>query len=249
LAWLGAVDSFVNEGWLGIVFVGLVECLVLGWAYDTAALRRHANSKSDWAIGRWWEWSIKVVIPVVLGGLVVWSFIGEVRGPSLLLGPSDLKDAGAMAGRLEHGEDPLSRSLGEQLSPETQAMLGNMTEGEKATPEQQRALLDDLNAILKGPALYEEGLFVGVAISRETKQLLGREDADILRVNRLLLQEAYPELIAPTKNVGGFLIDAQGDLVGKNVLGLGLSVVVLLVAIVFALWRPDKQARIVEYDT
>lgn len=76
LSWLDTVDSFVNGTW-GIVLVGLVECLVIGWLYDVHLLRRHANARSDWKIGLWWEKMIKFVIPGVLGTLFVWSLYDD----------------------------------------------------------------------------------------------------------------------------------------------------------------------------
>ncbi|MBN2211634.1 MAG: sodium-dependent transporter [Sedimentisphaerales bacterium] len=78
LTWLGTVDGFVNNGILGIMFVALVECLVLGWVYDIRKLREHANSRSDWKLGAWWDWSIKVVAPLVLGALLVWNIVDEI---------------------------------------------------------------------------------------------------------------------------------------------------------------------------
>jgi NSS family neurotransmitter:Na+ symporter len=86
LSWLGTVDSFVNGTW-GIVLVGLVECLVVGWLYDINTLRRHANVRSDWKIGRWWEWLIKFVIPAVLGTLFIWSLYDDfASGKGFILG-------------------------------------------------------------------------------------------------------------------------------------------------------------------
>jgi len=76
LNWLYTIDDFVNGSW-GILLVGLIECLVVGWLYDVHILRRHANTRSDWQIGVWWEWLIKYVIPVVLGTLFVWSLIDD----------------------------------------------------------------------------------------------------------------------------------------------------------------------------
>jgi NSS family neurotransmitter:Na+ symporter len=70
------VDSFVNGTW-GIVLVGLVECVVVGWLYDVHILRRHANARSDWKIGAWWEGLIKFVIPLILGTLFVWSLYDD----------------------------------------------------------------------------------------------------------------------------------------------------------------------------
>ncbi|AQT69327.1 Na+-dependent transporters of the SNF family protein [Anaerohalosphaera lusitana] len=72
LNWLGAVDGFVNGTW-GIAFLGLLEALVLGWLYKIENLRTHANERSDWYLGRWWNHSIRIVIPLILGTLFFWS--------------------------------------------------------------------------------------------------------------------------------------------------------------------------------
>lgn len=77
LNWLGTVDGFINGTW-GIAFMGLVECVVLGWLYRTDVLRQHANERSDWKLGKWWTFFIRVAIPIVLGALVVWSMFDDL---------------------------------------------------------------------------------------------------------------------------------------------------------------------------
>jgi len=76
LSWLGAIDNFVNGTW-GIVLVGLVESIAIGWFYKLHVLRRHANARSDWQIGLWWEWLIKYIIPLILGSLFIWSLCDD----------------------------------------------------------------------------------------------------------------------------------------------------------------------------
>lgn len=77
LSWLGTIDGFVNGTW-GILLAGLVECLAVGWLFDVKILRRHANANSDWRIGRWWEWLIRFVIPVILTALFIWSLYDDI---------------------------------------------------------------------------------------------------------------------------------------------------------------------------
>lgn len=81
--WLETVDGFVNGNW-GITFLGLVECIVLGWLWRIGILRRHANSRSDWKLGRWWDYLIRMVIPVVLGTLFFWQLIDDITGEGFL---------------------------------------------------------------------------------------------------------------------------------------------------------------------
>jgi hypothetical protein len=58
-------------------------------------------------------------------------------------------------------------------------------------------LLAGLNAAVNGPSIYDAARFDGVPLSPETRALLGRNPtgADLARLNRLLLEDAYPEAI------------------------------------------------------
>jgi neurotransmitter:Na+ symporter, NSS family len=64
LYWLEMVDYFVSN--FGLVLVGLIECLILAWAFQVSVFRKHANKTSDILIGRWWDVLIKYVVPTIL---------------------------------------------------------------------------------------------------------------------------------------------------------------------------------------
>ncbi len=81
LSWLGTFDDFINGTW-GITLTALLECLVLGWLFRLRRLRDHANERSDWKIGWWWDWSIRLVIPVVLAALFAWSLFDSLSDPA-----------------------------------------------------------------------------------------------------------------------------------------------------------------------
>jgi len=76
LNWLGIIDGFVNGAW-GIAFMGLLQCMVLGWLWRIKTLRRHANSRSDWKMGKWWDYLIRILIPVVLCTLFFWQIFDD----------------------------------------------------------------------------------------------------------------------------------------------------------------------------
>ena len=76
LNWLGTVDEFINGTW-GIAFMGLLECAVLGWLFRISLLRKHANERSDWNLGPWWDLMIRIVIPVSLATFVTWNLVGD----------------------------------------------------------------------------------------------------------------------------------------------------------------------------
>ncbi len=75
MAWLGAMDDFINSSWGGIALLGLIECVTLGWTYRIGRLREHANELSDWKIGRWWDFIIRYFAPIILTALFVWSLL------------------------------------------------------------------------------------------------------------------------------------------------------------------------------
>ncbi|MHC4294506.1 MAG: SLC5/6 family protein, partial [Planctomycetota bacterium] len=75
LAWLGGIDDFINSSWGGIALLGLLECVVVGWAYRVARLRQHANERSDWQLGAWWDLLIRYLAPIILSTLFVWSLL------------------------------------------------------------------------------------------------------------------------------------------------------------------------------
>ena len=77
LNWLEVVDGFINGTW-GIAFLGLLECGVLGWLWRINILRKHANNRSDWRLGWWWDYLIRIVIPILLGTLFFWQLFDDL---------------------------------------------------------------------------------------------------------------------------------------------------------------------------
>ena len=77
--WLTTLDHYVNS-YFGVLAIGLIECVALGWIFDIKKLRAHANEHSDWQIGKWWEWNIKLVIPVILAVIIGWTLYNDVTG-------------------------------------------------------------------------------------------------------------------------------------------------------------------------
>jgi len=81
LHWLDIVDHFIAN--FGLVMIGLVECLILGWMYKISKLRKHANETSEIKIGIWWDYLIKYVIPFVLFLLLSIAIIDNITNPYL----------------------------------------------------------------------------------------------------------------------------------------------------------------------
>lgn len=120
--------------------------------------------------------------------------------PSLLT-QDDVKDwtglITVLKGQAREETPSPGRQIASKLDPDIQRALVNATVdglvAEKAT------LLKQLNKVIEKPGLYEEAAFSGIELSEEAKSLLPEANLDRskqIRLNRLLLQAAYPEFIA-----------------------------------------------------
>jgi ABC-type phosphate/phosphonate transport system substrate-binding protein len=93
--------------------------------------------------------------------------------------------------KLRGQEDAVSQFLWGQLSPKTpqQALTGS----DPKSPNLLDAVAEDLNHILTN-ALYDPQRFAGMTFSAETLALKAQnpQGEDLIRCNRLLLQDAYP---------------------------------------------------------
>jgi len=79
LYWLDIVDHFMNN--FGLALVGLAECLIIGYGFGTERFRRYINSISEIKIGRWWDFLIKVVTPLILAVSTILVITEEIRRP------------------------------------------------------------------------------------------------------------------------------------------------------------------------
>jgi len=62
----------------GLLTVGLVECLLIGWMLPIGDLRRELNRNSRFHLPAAFDWLIKVVIPLALATVLATSIYGEV---------------------------------------------------------------------------------------------------------------------------------------------------------------------------
>ncbi|MCC4771329.1 sodium-dependent transporter [Methanosarcina sp. DH2] len=62
--WLDIIDHFINT--YGLIIVGILETVAIGWIYGADKIREWANAYSDIRAGIWWDICIKIIIPAVL---------------------------------------------------------------------------------------------------------------------------------------------------------------------------------------
>lgn len=63
----------------GLLIAGLLECIMLGWLFDTERLRTFINKTAWFTLGKWYLWLIRVVIPAILLVILVASISDEIR--------------------------------------------------------------------------------------------------------------------------------------------------------------------------
>lgn len=61
---LDIADFFLNN--FGLVSVGILETVALGWVMKIGNFREMANKNSYFKVGKWWEVCIKIILPVLL---------------------------------------------------------------------------------------------------------------------------------------------------------------------------------------
>lgn len=89
LFWLDIVDHFLNH--YGLIVVGIIEALVVGWLYRTDLLKAHIvanlglsgthHKVFNYVVLQLWMYCIRFITPVALGIAIVHSLIEEFRTP------------------------------------------------------------------------------------------------------------------------------------------------------------------------
>ncbi|WP_424098306.1 sodium-dependent transporter [Moorena producens] len=76
---LDIVDHFVTN--YNLMLVAIFQSILVGWLYGAEKLRRYMNQVSDWTVGKWWNFSIKYLIPMALVALLATQFSKDIRTP------------------------------------------------------------------------------------------------------------------------------------------------------------------------
>lgn len=119
----------------------------------------------------------------------------EIGGPFFHLG--DLKDPASFVSKLCEGQDEFYRFLFEMLSKKTKESLKKY-DGKYPSESLQKALLDDLNRLLRDDYLYDEELLSQVPSEKEVIDMVKQKshvDEELAFTNRKILESAFREEI------------------------------------------------------
>lgn len=79
LYYLDIADHFLVN--YGMVSVGLLEAVAIGWLLKSDSLKHFINEVSEWKWGAYWDLTLKFLIPGFLGYLLLYNLIDEFREP------------------------------------------------------------------------------------------------------------------------------------------------------------------------
>jgi NSS family neurotransmitter:Na+ symporter len=79
LFWLDIVDHFLTH--YGLVAVGVLECVLVGWLFSLDTIKEHVNSVSTFKLGVKWDVLIRFFIPIALGLILITDLTGELSEP------------------------------------------------------------------------------------------------------------------------------------------------------------------------
>jgi H+/gluconate symporter-like permease len=172
---------------------------------------------------------LPVILPIALISLA--STFTAIQGKGLA--GSDFSDRTAFVERLRAGADPVSRFLAAQLSPSTRQALAQSSVGQPPSAVLFDALIGDLNTALRTTSFYREDRFAGVALRARTTEMLRRNPAgdNLVRLNRLLLEDAYPASLKPTLGMSPALC-SWGTFLGNRNIALFLGALLSLLLLV-----------------
>ena len=126
---------------------------------------------------------------------------------------SDFLDLRSLASRLTRHSDPVSTYVWSRCTNSIQAALAESQRPAADLPAIAEALAAEFSRIADGPSIYDPQRFNDIQLRPETKGLLPGAllDGDRRRLNRLLLEDAYPLEIWRLRSLYFAAKDAEQD--------------------------------------
>lgn len=119
---------------------------------------------------------------------------GKLFGPAILYA-DEITDLPSFADKMNQPADAVSTFLSAQLAPGTHQALDAYADSGEEAPL-RTLLVHDINAVIQGDSIYDPQRFEAVTLSAVALALLQQQSPDVVRLNRLLLEDAYPAEIA-----------------------------------------------------
>jgi CHASE2 domain-containing sensor protein len=123
---------------------------------------------------------------------VLWELHHALFG-SALFSVHDFVDLRSLAKKLKQGKGPISPWLTAQMCDRAKSALEHYNDSDSDQCHLKDLLVQLLNNIVTGPSIYDAQRFAGIALDKETQDLLAKnpEGQALHHLNRLLLADAY----------------------------------------------------------
>jgi hypothetical protein len=133
----------------------------------------------------------------------------QIENSATSLSASGITDPSTFLARLSNGRDAVSLFLRSQLQDTVKADLATFSPSIPTAKTIVAALVKNLNQIISGPSIYDQARFHGIPLRPETQQLLKHNDGgqQLARLNKLLLEDAYPTELAKSATTGWIVKD------------------------------------------
>jgi hypothetical protein len=138
----------------------------------------------------------------------------QIENSATSLSSAGITDAAGFAARLMNGTEALSVFLRGRLQDAVKTDLASYSASDANAKTVISALVKDLNQVISGPSIYEEARFRNVVLRPETAELLKRlaqgqlaQGQQLARLNKLLLEDAYPAELAKSISLGWVVRD------------------------------------------
>jgi hypothetical protein len=128
----------------------------------------------------------------------------QIENSATSLSGSGITDSAAFLRKLTTGPDAVSVFLRSRLQDSVRTDLA--------------AFVKDLNQVISGPSIYDKARFSSIAIRPETEQLLKQNPGgqQLARLNKLLLEDAYPAELAKSSLTGWVVKDGAMASIGAG---------------------------------
>ena len=128
----------------------------------------------------------------------------QIENNATSLSSSQVIDPEAFVSRLAGSPDPVSAFLRLQLEDTVKTAMAGYHASDTNAKDVMSKLVKDLNQVISGPSLYEKARFSGIVLRPETELLLKKNASgqQLARLNKLLLEDAYPKDLSQSLATG-----------------------------------------------
>jgi hypothetical protein len=128
----------------------------------------------------------------------------QIENDAISLSVHGIIDESAFAGKLVNGTDAVSVFLRGKLEALVMADLATYSPSNANAKALISTLAKDINLVISGPSIYDIERFSRVVLRPETEQLLQQNvyGPQLARLNKLLLEDAYPAELAKSAATG-----------------------------------------------